>query len=99
MTGTRPGHDAADGPRYCAAASRLRDAACSRSITARQPGLTCALCRTMQALILAMSGISLEHNRIASPEHICCASDEKARPGELWSAMAVVATAKSEAIV
>jgi hypothetical protein len=31
--------------------------------------------------------------------HICCASDEKARPGEVWSAMAVVATANSEAVV
>jgi hypothetical protein len=53
----------------------------------------------MQALTRGMSGISLEHSRIASPVHICCASDEKARPGEVWSAMAVVATANSEAVV
>jgi hypothetical protein len=52
----------------------------------------------MQAVIREMSGISLEHSRIASPEHICCASDEKARPGDAWSATAV-AKAKSEAIV
>jgi hypothetical protein len=80
----------------------LRDdvaAACSRSITARQPGLTCAFFCTMQALIRGMSGISLEHSRIASPEHICCASDEKARLGDVWSAMAAVAKANSEAVV
>jgi hypothetical protein len=46
-----------------------------------------------------MSGISLEHSRIASPAHICCASDEKARPGDVWSAIAVVAKANSEAMV
>ena len=46
-----------------------------------------------------MSGISLEHSRIASPEHICCASDEKARPGDVWSVMAVAAKANSEAMV
>ena len=55
--------------------------------------------RTMQAVIRGMSGISLEHSRIASPEHICCAWDEKARPGEVWKARAVVAKAKSVAIV
>ena len=80
----------------------MRDAAaaaCSRSITARQPGLTCDLFRTMQAVIRGISGISLEHSRIASPEHICCASDVKARPGEVWSARLVTAKAKSEAIV
>ena len=54
---------------------------------------------TMQAVIRGMSGISLEHSRIASPEHICCASDEKARPGEVWNARLVTAKAKSEAIV
>jgi hypothetical protein len=53
----------------------------------------------MQALIRGMSGISLEHSRIASPEHICCASDEKARPGDVWNVTAVVATAKRVAIV
>src|SRR5436305_14488823 len=86
---------------YCAVASRLRDvaAACSRSITARQPGLSCDLFRTMQAVILGMSGISLEHSRIASPEHICCASDENAKPGEVGIAMAAVARAKSVAMV
>lgn len=46
-----------------------------------------------------MSGISLEHSRIASPEHICCDSGEKARPGEVWRAMAMVAKEKSEAMV
>jgi hypothetical protein len=46
-----------------------------------------------------MSGISLEHSRIASPEHICCASDEKARPGDVWMTIAVVAKANSEAVV
>ena len=84
---------------YCAAASRLRDAVASRSITARQPGLTFALFRTMQALTRGMSGISLEHSRIASPVHICCASEEKARPGDVCSAMALAATANSEAVV
>jgi hypothetical protein len=53
----------------------------------------------MQALIRGMSGISLEHSRIASPEHICCASDEKARPGDVWMTIAVVAKANSEAVV
>lgn len=53
----------------------------------------------MQALILGMSGISLEQSRMASPEHICCASDEKARPGDVWNATAVVAMAKRVAIV
>jgi hypothetical protein len=46
-----------------------------------------------------MSGISLEHNRIASPEHICCASDEKARLGDVWNAMAAVVKANSVAMV
>ncbi|MDA9398729.1 hypothetical protein XH79_08130 [Bradyrhizobium sp. CCBAU 45389] len=86
---------------YCAAASRFRAAAaaaCSRSITARQPGLTWAFFRTMQAVIRGMSGISLEHSRIASPEHICWASCEKARLGDVWSAK-LVASATSEAMV
>lgn len=68
-------------------------------MTARQPALTCDLLRTMQAMILEMSGISLEHSRIASPEHICCASDEKARLGDVWRVMALVAKANSEAVV
>jgi hypothetical protein len=53
----------------------------------------------MQALIRGMSGISLEHSRIASPEHICCASDENAKLGDVGIAMAVVARAKRVAIV
>jgi hypothetical protein len=53
----------------------------------------------MQALILGMSGISLEHRRMASPEHICCASDEKARPGDVWNAITAVVTAKRVAMV
>ena len=53
----------------------------------------------MQALILGMSGISLEHSRMASPEHICCASDEKERLGDVWNAMAAVVTAKRVAMV
>jgi hypothetical protein len=68
-------------------------------MTARQPGLTCAFFCTMQALIRGMSGISLEHRRIASPEHICCASDEKTRLGDVWSAMAAVAKAKRAVMV
>ena len=55
--------------------------------------------RTMQAMIRGISGISLEHSRIASPEHICCASGEKAKPGDVWNATAVVARAKRVAMV
>ena len=75
---------------------RLR-AACSRSITARQPGLRFARCLTMQAVILWTLGTSWPHSRMASPVHICCASDEKAglKPAE----SAVAAKAKRSAIL
>jgi hypothetical protein len=81
-----------------AAAARLR-AACSRSITARQPGLTCARFLAMQAVILWMLGTSWPHSRMASPVHICCASDENARLGRADSAVAARAMAKRSGIL
>src|SRR5437660_6345652 len=81
-----------------AAAARLR-AACSRSITARQPGLTCARFLAMQAVILWTLGTSWPHSRMASPVHICCASHEKARLGRAESAVAAKAMAKRSAIL
>lgn len=65
-----------------AARRLLRCAAASRSITARQPELTCERLRIMQAVILETFGISLEQSRMASPVHICWASEENARPGD-----------------
>jgi hypothetical protein len=53
----------------------------------------------MQAVMRGMSGISAEHSRIASAEHICWASCEKARLDDVWTTMAMVAKAKSEAMV
>ena len=79
------------------AAARLR-AAPSRSITARQPGLTWARFLTMQAVIRWTLGTSWPHSRMASPVHICCAS-EKARPGPADSAVAAQAMAKRSAIL
>jgi len=81
---------------HSAVAARLR-AACSRSITARQPGLRFARCLTMQAVILWTLGTSWPHSRMASPVHISCASDEKARLGV--TEIAVAATAKRSAIL
>jgi hypothetical protein len=51
----------------------------------------------MQAVILWTLGISWPHSRMASPVHICWASDEKAGPGVAESAVA--ATAKRSAIL
>jgi hypothetical protein len=51
----------------------------------------------MQAVILWTLGTSWPHSRKASPVHICCASDEKARLGHAESAVA--ATAKRSAIL
>jgi len=79
-----------------AAAARLR-AALSRSITARQPGLTLARCLCMQAVIRCTLGISWPHSRIASPLHICCASCAKAGPGPVESAVAAKAMAEKSA--
>ena len=80
------------------AAARLR-AACSRSITARQPGLRLARCLTMQAVILWTLGTSWPHSRKASPVHICCASDEKARLGRTKSAVAAMAKTSATLLV
>ena len=59
----------------------MRDAPLARvlSITARQPALRSERCLIMHAVIFGMLGISAEHRRKASPVHICCASDEKAK--------------------
>ena len=54
-------------------------AARSRSITARQPVLSCALCLNMQAVMAGMLGISELQRRNASPVHIYCASALKAK--------------------
>jgi hypothetical protein len=51
----------------------------------------------MQAVILWTLGISWPHSRMASPVHICCASDEKAGPGCEESAAADKAMAKRSA--
>lgn len=48
----------------------------------------------MQAVIRPMSGISLEQSRIASPVHICCASEENAEPGDGEKATAEMPIAK-----
>jgi hypothetical protein len=53
----------------------------------------------MQAVILWMLGTSWPHSRMASPVHICCASDEKARPGRAESAVAAQVMAKRSAIL
>ena len=76
-----------------AAAARLR-AELSRSITARQPGLTLARCLCMQAVIRCTLGISWPHSRMASPLHICCASDASA--GAVLAEKAVAAKAMAE---
>ena len=62
-------------------ATLLDLAARSLSINARQPALRSALCLYMQAVIAGMFGISELHRRKASPVHICCASELKAK---LW---------------
>jgi hypothetical protein len=53
----------------------------------------------MQAVILWTLGTSWPHSRMASPVHICCASDEKARLGRAESAVAAQAMAKRSAIL
>jgi hypothetical protein len=53
----------------------------------------------MQAVILWTLGTSWPHSRMASPVHICCASDEKARLGRGESTVAANATAKRRAIL
>ena len=62
-----------------AAAVALLAAAPSSSITARHPWLTFALFLTMQAVILAIFGISELQRRKASPVHICRALELKAK--------------------
>jgi hypothetical protein len=52
----------------------------------------------MQAVILWTLGTSWPHSRMASPVHICCAS-EKARLGRAESAVAAKAMAKRSAIL
>ncbi len=83
---------------YRSAEAARRRAAPSRSITARQPGLTCARFLTMQAVIRWTLGTSWPHSRMASPVHICCAS-EKARPGRAESVVAARAIAKRSAVL
>jgi hypothetical protein len=51
----------------------------------------------MQAVILWTLGTSWPHSRMASPVHICCASEEKARLGRAESAVAAKAMAKRSA--
>jgi len=52
----------------------------------------------MQAVIRWTLGTSWPHSRMASPVHICCAS-EKARVGRAESAVAAQAMAKRSAIL
>jgi hypothetical protein len=75
----------------------FRAATASRSITARHPGLTWARFLCMQAAILEMFGISLPQSLMASPVHICWASDEKARPGDPERPVAEMAIVKVSA--
>jgi hypothetical protein len=51
----------------------------------------------MQAAIFEMFGISLPQSLMASPVHICWASDEKARPGDPERPVAEMAMAKVSA--
>jgi hypothetical protein len=53
----------------------------------------------MQAVILWTLGTSWPHSRMASPVHICCASDAKARFGRAESVVAGTAMAKRSAIL
>ena len=89
-TRLRPFVRSSEAAGHSPAAARLR-AVLSRSITARQPGLTLARCLCMQAVIRCTLGISWPHSRMASPVHICCASDAKAGPGLAESAVAAKA--------
>jgi hypothetical protein len=70
----------------------------SRSITARHPALTLARCLYIHAETLEMLGISLPQSRKASPVHICCASDEKAKLSEAGMAIAAAAIERARAI-
>ena len=49
----------------------------SRSRTVLQPALRLALCFLIHAVIRETFGISELQRRIASPVHICCASEAK----------------------
>ena len=53
----------------------------------------------MQAVIRWTLGTSWPHSRMASPVHICCASDEKARLGRAASTVVAEARAKRSAIL
>jgi hypothetical protein len=53
----------------------------------------------MQAVILWTLGTSWPHSRKASPVHICCASDEKARLGRTKSAVAAMAKRRATLLV
>jgi hypothetical protein len=53
----------------------------------------------MQAVIRGMLGTSWPQSRMASPVHICCASDVKARVGWAERAVAAQATAKRSAML
>ena len=63
---------------YCSA-TLLDFCARSRSITARQPVLRLARFFIMQAVIFGIFGISSLQSLKASPVHICCASELKAK--------------------
>jgi hypothetical protein len=53
----------------------------------------------MQAVILWTLGTSWPQSRMASPVHICCASDEKAKLGVTESAVAAKAMAERSAVL
>jgi hypothetical protein len=71
---------------HCSATTFLLPLARSRSITARQPPESSERCLYMQAVIFGISGISELQRRKASPVHICCASELKAKLAEEDSA-------------
>lgn len=56
-----------------------------------------ARCLCMQAVIRWMLGISWPHSLIASPLHICCASDARAGPELAENAVAAKAMAEKSA--
>jgi hypothetical protein len=65
----------------------------SRSRTVLQPALRLALCFLIHAVIRETFGIPELQRRIASPVHICCASELKAKL-EVDSAEKETATAR-----
>ncbi len=69
-----------------AAAARLRAACVAVHHGAAARADICARCLCMQAVICWTLGISWPHSRMASPVHICCASDAEGGAGAVRKA-------------